>query len=163
MLIRLLIAIALLLGVWWAIRWWSRTSPQKATKALIGLFLAALVIGGAALVLTGKLAGLLAMLAGLSPWIGRAMRVHQAWRFVRRMTGREPPSPSPSPGGKPPPPADTAMTRAQAYEILGLSPSASEDDIREAHRRLMRANHPDAGGSTWIAARLNQARDLLLG
>jgi curved DNA-binding protein CbpA len=55
------------------------------------------------------------------------------------------------------------MTRQQAYEVLGLSPDATPDEIREAHRRLMRANHPDSGGSTWIAARLNQARDLLLG
>ncbi|MDE2334207.1 MAG: DnaJ domain-containing protein [Rhodospirillales bacterium] len=54
------------------------------------------------------------------------------------------------------------MTRAEAYEILGLQPAASEQAIREAHRRLMRAAHPDAGGSAWLAARINQARDVLL-
>jgi curved DNA-binding protein CbpA len=55
------------------------------------------------------------------------------------------------------------MTRAEAYEVLGLAPNASEVDIRAAHRRLMRGAHPDSGGSDWLAARINQARDILLG
>ena len=55
------------------------------------------------------------------------------------------------------------MTRQEAYEVLGLHPGASKTEIREAHRRLMRGAHPDAGGSDWLAARVNQARDILLG
>ena len=55
------------------------------------------------------------------------------------------------------------MSRAEAYEILGLAPGASEAAIKEAHHRLMRAAHPDAGGSDWLASRINQARDVLLG
>ncbi len=157
--LRLLLAVGGLLALWWGLRWWSKAPPDKAKKALIGAGLAALVIGGVALVVTGKLAGLLAILAGLSPWIGRAMRLHQLWRSIRRMTGGAPAADAPPPS----PPADAAMTRPQAYEVLGLQPGATPDEIREAHRRLMRAAHPDAGGSTWIATRLNQARDILLG
>jgi DnaJ homolog subfamily C member 19 len=56
-----------------------------------------------------------------------------------------------------------AMTREEAYQVLGLKPGASEADIRAAHHRLMRAAHPDAGGSDWLASRINQARDMLLG
>lgn len=56
-----------------------------------------------------------------------------------------------------------AMTREEAYQVLGLKPGASEAAIRAAHHRLMRAAHPDAGGSDWVAARINQARDVLLG
>jgi curved DNA-binding protein CbpA len=55
------------------------------------------------------------------------------------------------------------MTRDEAYQVLGLKAGASEADIRAAHHRLMRAAHPDAGGSDWLAARINQARDMLLG
>jgi hypothetical protein len=62
-----------------------------------------------------------------------------------------------------PPPADGPMTRAEALAVLGLAEDATDAEIRTAHRRLMRAAHPDAGGSAWLAARLNAARDLLLG
>ena len=54
------------------------------------------------------------------------------------------------------------MTREEAYQVLGLRPGASQQAIRDAHRRLMRAAHPDAGGSAWLATRINQARDVLL-
>ena len=60
-------------------------------------------------------------------------------------------------------PRGGSMSRQEAYEVLGLHPGASKADIREAHRRLMRGAHPDTGGSDWLAARINQARDILLG
>lgn len=77
----------------------------------------------------------------LEAWLDR---VHPAWRTP------------------PPPQAAAPLSRAEALAILGLDDGVDEATIRAAHRRLMRAAHPDQGGSDWLAARLNAARDLLL-
>jgi len=75
-------------------------------------------------------------------------RLGSDWRNARR----------PPPGG---PRSD--MTRSEALAVLGLAEGASADEIRAAHRRLIQRMHPDVGGSADLAARINRAKDVLLG
>lgn len=57
----------------------------------------------------------------------------------------------------------TAMAREEALQVLGLSEGATAEEIRAAHRRMMKNYHPDHGGSDYLAAKINQAKDVLLG
>ena len=66
-------------------------------------------------------------------------------------------------GASPPPSGNTGMSRDEALAVLGLGPDASDDDIVTAHRKLMQKLHPDRGGNDYLAAKINQAKDLLLG
>ncbi len=62
--------------------------------------------------------------------------------------------PRPSPSGK--------MTEEEAYQVLGIQPGASAEDVTRAYRSLMKKLHPDQGGTTYLAARVNEAKDVLL-
>jgi DnaJ domain len=111
-------------------------------------------------VLTGRFAG--ARLSGLSAEDLEALvaeieaagdedslAVLLAW-LDRQGTPRE----APPPGGQP-------MTEAEAYRILGLEPGASLEEVRAAHRQLIRRVHPDLGGSSALAAMINAAKEML--
>ena len=54
------------------------------------------------------------------------------------------------------------MTKQEAYKVLGLEAGATATDVRKAHRRLIQRLHPDVGGSSFLAARINEAKDVLL-
>jgi hypothetical protein len=53
------------------------------------------------------------------------------------------------------------MSEPQALEILGLNNDATKEDVIQAHRRMMQRVHPDRGGSTYLATKINAAKDLL--
>jgi hypothetical protein len=89
-----------------------------------------------------------------------------AWALLMgRPIQLRPPPPGGGMGGRsaPPPPRSGAMSRAEALKVLGLEEGATESEIRAAHRRLILQTHPDKGGSSYLAAKINEAKDVLLG
>jgi hypothetical protein len=79
-------------------------------------------------------------------------RIHPTWREDVARGEREMAS---GPDGR--------MTAEEAHRILGLERGASAEEVRRAHRELMLKLHPDRGGSTYLAAKINEAKDVLLG
>ena len=58
---------------------------------------------------------------------------------------------------------ESAMSRREAAQILGVRETASKKDIKEAHRKIMMLNHPDRGGSPFVASKINEASEVLQG
>ena len=56
---------------------------------------------------------------------------------------------------------EAQMTRREAAQVLGLRDISSRDKIKEAHRRIMLLNHPDRGGSPFLASKINEAKDMM--
>jgi len=161
----LLLGCATLLILMGALGIFSRAQVRDVKQ--MGVWVAA--IGGlllaAMLFLTGRGAIAIAALAMLGPllwsWVGlagpTAPKPGSAKSDGPRREGPRREAP------RRPAPRGSAMSRDEALQVLGLPPTANKADIHAAYLRLMRLAHPDQGGSDWLAARINQARDVLLG
>lgn len=151
----LLLGCASLLVLMGALGMFSRA--QVADIKQFGVWVAA--IGGlllaALLFLTGRGAVAISALLFLGPLLW-------SWVGLSKPGGANP-RPNASAGPRRPASRNGAMTRDEALAVLGVTPKASKAEIQAAYLRLMRMAHPDQGGSDWLAARINQARDVLLG
>jgi hypothetical protein len=81
-------------------------------------------------------------------------RMAPGWREQAQHDAASGSGPHSAGGGK--------MTEEEAYQILGLKRGASNEEISRAHRSLIKKLHPDQGGTTYLAARINEAKDVLL-
>jgi len=155
-----LILIAALVTAIMLARRWLRKNPLTATQRgqAIALALLAVVLLLAA---AGKLSPLLAATAAMLPILWRLFatltrHLPAALKAWQLFNDKQDASNSTRP-------VDSSnLDRAEALQILGLADSASRDDIINAHRRLIQRMHPDRGGSDYLAARINLAKDVLL-
>lgn len=158
----LLIGLLLLVVVVQILRWFAHVDVKTARKAVNwgGLGLIILVIVG--LLVTGRMGAAIAGLAALFAWGGRILGLmHMGKQFTDMFSKRGQNEQGQAQSGQRTP-ATSAMTEEEAYRVLGLEAGASEDDVKAAYRRLMGQAHPDHGGSDYLAAKINQAKDVLL-
>lgn len=139
-------AIALLAGLL-ALRGFAGADPVRLAKWLRTGFAALLLAAAGFLALTGRMV-LAIPLAG--------------WAMLLLRKPKQQSRSNPQSSTHEPERARSSLSRQEALEILGLRADASTDEIREAHRRLMQTCHPDHGGSVYLAARINAAKDILL-
>jgi hypothetical protein len=137
-----------------------RAFERASVTTIKSLFAWIVALGGISLalllVLSGRGGFALGALTMFGPLLWQRWQAHRAGLGgQQRMAGGSAPPPPPRRPGN--------MTREEAYQVLGLQPGATEAEIRAAHHRLMRTAHPDSGGSDWLATRVNQARDVLVG
>lgn len=149
----------LTLALLWAVgRWGLNTSPRNLRWT--GLAILAFICLAAAvfLALRGQLGGAAAFATG-------AMALYGRYRWIKGIidritaTGRQT-------GGRASngraASASAVSSEEEALAVLGLKPGASREEVLTAHKRLMRLVHPDRGGTDYLAAKINQARDILL-
>lgn len=133
---------------------WVRSKPKELRrKAWLQAGLIALALAMLFLAITGKMHWLGALIAGLLPFVKSTFPwLLRLLPFLRRRRQKQ--QNTPKPQGN--------LSRQEAYEVLGLKEGATKEEILAAHKRLMQKAHPDRGGSDWLAARINSAKETLL-
>mgnify|MGYP001817618675 CR=1 FL=1 len=157
----LLAVIALGLVLWYKIS----NAPADKRKNMVFWSTAGVIIGTlVVLAATGRMHWLYALggsIAAFTPRLISALRyLPLINRFRQQHTQQKSQQSGQQSAGRVNP---GKMTTAQAREILGVKSNATRDEIIKAHRRMMQKVHPDRGGSDYLAAQINQAKDTLLG
>jgi len=161
--IRIIIVIAILIAILSAVHWFVKNPPtennQKARNGLITLGIVGLFL----LAASGRLnwlvpvigAGIAFSVRLLPQLIRYAPLLQRIWQQQQARAGQS--------SSRPPPPPPGNMAKQEAYRVLDLQPPVTKEEIIAAHRRLIQKVHPDRGGSDYLAAKINEAKKILLG
>ncbi|UTW54275.1 DnaJ domain-containing protein [Kordiimonas sp. SCSIO 12610] len=151
----LLVGLLLALSLLWLLGWWSRTDVKTAKNTILWAIVFVCIALAAILVATGRGVFALAPI-GYAAWriFGQAMFAKNVYDKFSNRENRS--------GMHGTAKAHDLMSRAEALEVLGLNEGASEEDINAAYKKMMAKVHPDRGGNDWMAAKLNEAKRVLL-
>lgn len=143
-----LLGLGLLFAVIGLYRFFLSASVSQIKSLFLTGFFIAFLVGVFYLAITGKLPAAIGLLVAVLPFF------YQASPFSKKNRQKKP--------GSDARPSSAKISREEALEILGLDEKATADDIKAAHKKLIKKIHPDQDGSEWMAAKLNEARDKLL-
>jgi hypothetical protein len=157
---RLIILIAVLgiaLILWHKI---TKASGEERKKLIFWSIIGSILGVLGLLAVTGHLNVITAAIASLIALLPRAMALLRYLPFINRLyqQGKQNTQQTQTP-----PRGKQSMSADEAMEILGLKPGYTKEEVVRAHRRMMQKVHPDHGGSDYLAAQINQARETLLG
>lgn len=153
--IRPLLLVILVAAIVWAVKHVKKQPPESQQKKAIQFSLYGLAILVLGLAITGKLHWIAGAIAALLPVIQRlfflgvrVMPFLSSWQQKQQQKTQ----------------ASTSepMNRKQALQLFGLSENYSKAEVVKRHRELMVKNHPDKGGSDYLASQINQAKEILL-
>lgn len=140
--------------------------PSQLAKSMKKIAWAVAIVAVLLLLATGRLNVVLAAMGVTVAYLFRVLPIilshapslHRLWQLFNQTKSQS----SQQSQGQQPFHTTGKMTVAEAYQVLGLQPNASEDQIVAAHRKLMQKNHPDRGGSDYLAAKINLAKKTLI-
>jgi len=116
----------------------------------------------AVLAVTGHLNIITAAIAGAIALLPKLLQFAKYLPFINRLYAQKNQQNGQYQAQTPPKNGNATMSTEEAMEVLGLSPGYTKDDVIQAHRRMMQKMHPDRGGSDYLAAQINKAKDTLL-
>jgi len=160
-LIILIAVVGIALILWHKIK---KTNGDERKKLILWSIIGIIATILSILAVTGHLNIITAAIAGLVALLPRATQLLKYLPFLSRLFNQQGQQNSQQANsGQQSTHGKKSMSRDQAMDILGLKADCSEEDIKQAHRRMMLKNHPDRGGSDYLAAQINTAKDVLLG
>ncbi len=139
----------------------SKTSGEERKKLVLWSAIGSVLAVLAILAVTGHLNIITAAIAGLVALLPRAMQLVKYLPFINRLYQQN--KAGQQQAQTPPPRGRQTMSVEEAMEVLALKPGYKDEDVILAHRRMMQKVHPDRGGSDYLAAQINKAKDTLIG